>query len=149
MSRRDDAGFPFFVHQLIDYILGFCLLFSGMRFPHLAAVVAWVAGGMLILLAMLSDTAIGLGKVERRTHATIDGIVVAVLVASPILFHFTRARGAFVTLEAAGVLLLWLTARTAYIKPARRPIAGTARDVASVMPRALGRAIGKATRDRG
>jgi hypothetical protein len=147
VSRRRTNSFPFVLHQFLDYILGFWLLISGVRFPHSAAVTAISVGGALVLLAMLSEGVIGIGKVSRGSHATLDGVLVAILAAAPIALHFTRARAALVTFEGAAAVLLWLTATTNYANPKRRqPGVATRTALVETTPRVLGRAFGRINR---
>jgi len=72
---------PFWMHQLVEYILGGALVASGMQ--SVTPLVPAVLGGLIMLNAALTKGALGAFRAyDRRLHRTLDiGIIMLSLVA--------------------------------------------------------------------
>jgi hypothetical protein len=148
----------FWIHQLVELLLGILLMVQGARTGEHTAVLVTL-GGLLLLLALCSDGALGAWPwIGRRLHRVLDLVVVAVLALSPLVLGLDHVLP-IVFVEVAAGAMLWLALRTEWRAPvrrrARRPSAvapktpGTAGGSAAPDPwaRKLGRAAGQARDD--
>jgi hypothetical protein len=115
MARAHDhtpAGrVPFWVHQLVELLLGGLLLIEGARAGEHTAVLVPL-GVVLLLLALCSDGALGAWRwVGRRLHRVLDLVAAALLALSPVLLGLDHVF-AIVVLEAAAAAMVWLALRT-------------------------------------
>ena len=102
---------PFWLHQLVELLLGILLLVEGARTGQHTVVLVSL-GGVLLLLALCSDGALGAWTwIGRRVHRVLDLVVAAVLAVSPLLFGLDHLL-AIVILEVAAAAMLWLALRT-------------------------------------
>jgi len=102
---------PFWIHQVVELLLGILLLVQGARTGE-HTVVLVTLGVLLLLLALCSDGALGAWPwIGRRLHRVLDLVVAAVLALSPILFGLDHLL-AIVILEIAAAAMLWLAFRT-------------------------------------
>jgi uncharacterized membrane protein YhaH (DUF805 family) len=149
---------PFWIHQLVELLLGGLLLIEGARTGQHTAVLVSL-GVLLVLLALCSDGALGgWALIGRRLHRVLDLVAAAVLALSPVFLGLDHAL-AIVILEVAAVAMVWLALRTEWRKkskpkPKPRPQPAAAPDAplpltASATPvaRKLGSAVGKARDD--
>ena len=161
---RSPAGLvTFWAHQLAEMLLGLLLLVEGARTGEHTAVLVGM-GGLLLLLALMSDGALGVWpRIGRRLHRVLDFVAAAALAVSPLVLSLDAVL-AIVVLEVAALGMVWLALRTNWAVRARRsarprpappPVAAAAAPPpASPAPssppvaRKLGTAVGKA-RDGG
>ena len=158
---------PFWIHQLVELLLGILLLVQGARTGE-HTVVLVTLGGLLLVLALCSDGALGAWPwIGRRVHRVLDLVVAAVLAVSPLVFGLDHLL-AIVILEIAAAAMLWLALRTEWRTrpsrakrtarppaqgpdpapaPARNPPATTPAAPAAPLARKLGSAVGKARDD--
>ena len=117
---RSPAGLvPFWAHQLAEMLLGGLLLVEGARTGQHTAVLVGM-GGLLLLLALMSDGALGAWPwIGRRLHRVLDLVAAAALAVSPLVLSLD-AFLAIVILEAAALGMLWLALRTNWAVRARR-----------------------------
>ena len=156
---------PFWVHQLVELLLGILLLVQGARTGEHTVVLVSL-GGLLLLLALCSDGALGAWPwIGRRVHRVLDLLVAAVLALSPLVFGLDHLL-AIVIVEIAAGAMLWLGLRTewrtrpkraapapapapevpeAATPPAPAPVTRAAPEVP--LARKLGSAVGKARDD--
>jgi hypothetical protein len=164
---RSPAGLvPFWAHQLAEMLLGLLLLVEGARTGEHTAVLVGM-GGLLLLLALMSDGALGVWpRIGRRLHRVLDFVAAAALAVSPLVLSLDAVL-AIVVLEVAALGMVWLALRTNWTVRARRsarprlappPVAAAAPPPASAAPsspapssppvaRKLGTAVGKARDD--
>jgi hypothetical protein len=74
---------PFWMHQLVEYILGGALVGSGLqsRTPTVPAVL----GGLIMLNAALTKGALGAFRAfDRRVHKLLDPVVILVCIAGAV-----------------------------------------------------------------
>jgi hypothetical protein len=102
---------PFWIHQLVELLLGGLLLVEGARTGQHTAVLVSL-GAVLLLLALCSDGALGAWPwLGRRAHRVLDLVAAAVLALSPLLLGLGHLL-AIVVLEVAAVAMVWLALRT-------------------------------------
>jgi hypothetical protein len=164
---RSPAGLvPFWAHQLAEMLLGLLLLVEGARTGEHTAVLVGL-GGLLLLLALMSDGALGVWpRIGRRLHRVLDFVAAAALAVSPLVLSLDAVL-AIVVLEVAALGMVWLALRTNWAVRARRsprprpappPVAAALPPPASPPPpspapssppvaRKLGTAVGKARGD--
>ncbi|HEX4529827.1 MAG TPA: hypothetical protein VIA11_10420 [Acidimicrobiia bacterium] len=162
---RSPAGLvPFWAHQLAEMLLGLLLLVEGARTGEHTAVLVGM-GGLLLLLALMSDGALGVWpRIGRRLHRVLDFVAAAALAVSPLVLSVDAVL-AIVVLEVAALGMVWLALRTNWTVRARRsarprpapPPVAAAAPSSSAPPspapssppvaRKLGTAVGKARDD--
>jgi len=140
---RSPAGLvPFWAHQLAEMLLGLLLLVEGARTGEHTAVLVGM-GGLLLLLALMSDGALGVWpRIGRRLHRVLDFVAAAALAVSPLVLSLDAVL-AIVVLEVAALGMVWLALRTNWTVRARRsarprpappPVAAAAPPPASAAP---------------
>ena len=106
-------------HQIVEYLIAALILMQSINGGDAAPLIA-VAGGMLFVLAAVTDGPVSITKwVSPRVHRVLDFVVVAALVAAPILSGSTDPLAWALCLLAAGALL-WINWHTQWTRPARR-----------------------------
>lgn len=162
-DHRGSGPIPFWVHQLVELLLGALLLLQGARTgEHTVALVGF--GAALLLLALCSDGALAAWPwIGRRAHRVADFVAAAVLAASPLVLGFTQVLP-IVLVELAAATLVWLAFQTNWRRPTRArglgadeaslpasPVAAPpparAPEPAPPLPQRLGTAIGRARDD--
>ena len=74
---------PFWLHQLVEYIIGLILVATGLQGPE--PLVPAVAGGVVLLNAAVAIGPLGAFRlVGRRLHRVIDLVVIAFVVVAAI-----------------------------------------------------------------
>ena len=138
--EHEGAGrIPFWIHQLVELLLGILLLVQGARTgEHTAVLVA--LGGVLLLLALCTDGPLSAWPwIARRLHRALDFAAAAVLALSPFVLSLDRAL-AIVVLEVSALSMVWLALRTNW-RP--KPVRGAA-PASPPVARRLGRLAGRA-----
>jgi hypothetical protein len=159
-AASETARIPFWIHQLVELLLGLLLLVEGARTGEHTVVLVSL-GALLLLLALCSDGALGAATwIGRRIHRVLDLVAAAVLAVSPLVLGLDRVL-AIVLIEVAAGAMVWLALRTEWRpKPpratkTRRPTPAAAPPSAPSTPappapplaRKLGGAIGRARDD--
>src|SRR6478752_4517019 len=110
---------PFWIHQLVELLLGGLLLVEGARTGEHTAVLVSL-GALLLLLALCSDGALAAWPwIGRRLHRALDLIAAAVLALSPLVLGLDHVL-AIVILEVAAAAMVWLALRTEWRTPVKR-----------------------------
>src|SRR6516165_12357904 len=79
---------PFWVHQIVELLLGALLLLQGARNGEHTAVLVTL-GVVLVLLAVCSDGPVGAWPwIGRRLHRVLDLVAAAALAAAPLVLGF-------------------------------------------------------------
>jgi hypothetical protein len=116
---------PFWIHQLVELLLGILLLVQGARTGEHTAVLVTL-GTLLLLLALCSDGALAAWPwIGRRLHRVLDVVAAAVLALSPLVLGLDHLF-AIVILEVAAAAMLWLALRTEWRTRAERKPAAPA-----------------------
>ncbi len=163
-DRSPGGLVPFWAHQLAELLVGGLLLVEGARTGQHTAVLVGM-GSLLLLLALMSDGALGAWPwIGRRLHRVLDLVAAVVLAVSPLVLSLDAVL-AIVILEAAALGMVWLALRTNWAVRARRPArtrparpapappepappsAPASSTPAAPLARTLGTAVGKARDD--
>jgi hypothetical protein len=133
---------PFWMHQLVEYILGIALVASGAQ-SHTPAVPA-VLGGLILLNAALTRGAIGAFRAYgRKVHRVLDPVVILVCVAGalqPWISVETPTRG--VVLAIAAVHLVVFMGSSFHERPSRSARAKASGDRSTELGKSAGRVVG-------
>lgn len=133
---------PFWMHQLVEYILGAALVASGAqsRLP----VVPAVLGGVILLNAALTRGALGAFRTYgRRVHQKLDPLVILICVAGalqPWIRVENASRG--VILAISVVHLIVLLGSSFHERPPRSARPKPAGDRSTELGKSAGRAVG-------
>lgn len=74
---------PFWMHQIVEYILGGALVASGLQSPY--PVMPAVLGGVIMLHAAFTKGALAaFNVIDRRIHRFIDPLIILLVVSSAI-----------------------------------------------------------------
>jgi hypothetical protein len=132
-SEHASAGrVPFWVHQLTEMLLGMLLLVQGARTGEHTAVLVSL-GGVLVLLAICSDGALGAWPwIGRRLHRVLDVVAAVILAVSPLVLGLHHVF-AIVVLEVAALAMAWMAFRTDW-RPRARPSRKAARTAPAPPP---------------
>ena len=110
---------PFWIHQLVELLLGMLLLVQGARTGEHTAVLVTL-GGLLLLLALCSEGALAAWPwIGRRLHRVLDLVAAAVLALSPLALGLDHLLP-IVILEVAAAAMVWLALRTEWRTPVKR-----------------------------
>lgn len=125
---HDDPGpgrhVPFWLHQLVEYLLAAALLWAGARVEGDGRIVAFSLGGALLVFSAISDGGFGAGRVLSRSQHRIGDLVLVVAIPV-VLVAVPGARTAVVLVPggASVAMLVYLLRRTRYERrpPRARP----------------------------
>ncbi len=155
MARPDSARTkrPFWMHQLVEYVLGVVLIAQGLQSPTPAAPA--IAGGLVVVNAAIVRGPLSAFRVlSRRQHRFADILVIAGVVAlavQPVLDVDPTVRIVMATI-AAVMVFVWLQSNfTEKQRRDRAPITaegGRGTEVGRLAGRALGDGINAARRLR-
>src|SRR6476620_4973776 len=110
---------PFWIHQLVELLLGMLLLVQGARTGEHTAVLVTL-GGVLLLLALCSDGALAAWPwIGRRLHRVLDLVAAAVMALSPLALGIDHVLP-IVILEVAAAAMAWLGRRSGLRIPGKR-----------------------------
>lgn len=110
---------PRILHGVFEYAVGVLLIASQFLFDFEdggAKAVSVIAGVLVITLAASTAGPTGLiDEIEVRSHAALDYILAALLIASPFLFGFTDDGGATALFIVLGMAHLLVSIGTKYL----------------------------------
>lgn len=112
---------PFWMHQLVEYILGGALVASGLQSPYPA--VPAVLGGIIMLHAAVTRGALAAFQVlDRRVHRMLDPFVIGVVFAGAVQPWITVDPGTRMIIGGVGAvhLVVWLGS-SFHEKPKKSP----------------------------
>ena len=139
---------PFWLHQVAEYLIGLALVAMGLQSPD--PLVPTVAGGLIVVNAAMVDGPLGAFRaVSRRTHRTLDLVLIIGLVVAAVLpWGVDNASRLMMLIVAAVLAVVWWNSAFTRREPAdpARPV-----DRTEVIGRSAGRLAGqaaKAIRDR-
>jgi uncharacterized membrane protein YhaH (DUF805 family) len=115
-GRHPSGRVPFWIHQLVELLLGILLLVQGARTGEHTAVLVTL-GGLLLLLALCSEGALAAWPwISRRVHHVLDFVAAAVLAIVPFFLGLDHVLP-IVILEVAAAAMVWLALRTEWRPP--------------------------------
>ena len=137
---------PFWMHQLVEYILGGAMVATGLQSP--SPLVPSVAGGVLLLYAACTKGAVSAFRVfDRRWHKVLDPVLaLAVMGAAvqPWVSVRNDTRVVMVGIAAVHLVVWWGSSFTERTRVAARAAAQTAApgDRSTEIGKKAGRAVG-------
>ena len=115
-GQHPSGRVPFWIHQLVELLLGILLLVQGARTGEHTAVLVTL-GGLLLLLALCSEGALAAWPwISRRVHHVLDFVAAAVLAVVPFFLGLDHVLP-IVILEVAAAAMVWLALRTEWRPP--------------------------------
>jgi hypothetical protein len=143
---------PFWMHQLVEYILGGAMIASGLQSP--TPLVPSLLGGLIMLHAAITVGPAGAFRViSRRVHRVIDVGVIAVEVLSvvqPWLELEAGTRIIVIGIAFVHLFVWWQTNFTVRIKPP--PVStegGRSTEIGRIAGRLVGNGVNAVRRPRG
>lgn len=107
---------PFWVHQIIEYLLAAIVALAAARSDQPAVVLG--AAAVLAALAATADAPLAMRRLVRRpTHRALDWIVAALLVVVGIVLRNSLGGNGAFWMIASGTLLAFLAWRSDYSPP--------------------------------
>ena len=135
---------PFWMHQLVEYILGGALVYSGLMSPE--PTVPAVCGGLIVLNAALTKGALGAFRAYgRRIHQLLDYVVIAFGVVAALQPWVSVDNGSRAVILAVLVVevVVVLGSNFAERQKAPKPAAGKAVPPSGDRSTDLGRTAGR------
>jgi hypothetical protein len=125
---------PFWMHQVVEYIIGVGLLAQALQAPKPA--LPAIGGGLVLVNAAVTHGPLGAFKLlDRQTHRVGDVVVVVLMVAMGVLGGSSVDSSGRVLLIGGAALLGFVTLRTDYTERSR---SGARAAGAAVGPAAAG-----------
>jgi hypothetical protein len=133
---------PFWMHQLVEYILGIALVASGAQSPTPA--VPAVLGGIILLNAALTKGALGAFRAYgRATHRLLDPIVMLVCIAGAVQRWITvELSTRAVVLAIVAVHFVVFIGSSFYERPPKGARVKPAGDRSTELGKSAGRVVG-------
>jgi hypothetical protein len=152
----DDAptpGLAFWIHQLVEYLLGVLLITQALQSEQ-PAVPVLLGVGVILLAATADGPLAAFHLVPRQAHRILDLVAVVVLLVVAIVFRDALGTTGLVFAVAVALAMMAITLRTNYRMRPRRSLGETLRAPVEDVPgskgerygRAAGRALGKGIR---
>jgi hypothetical protein len=139
----DRAKRPFWMHQVVEYLLGGVLVAQGLQSPTPA--LPAVAGGLIMVnAAIVTGPLAAFRVVHRSVHRWLDLVVIAIIVvlgAQPTIDVEASARAVMLVVAGLLAFVWWQTSFTEKVRSGRAAI--SAQDGRSTeVGRLAGRAVG-------
>jgi hypothetical protein len=132
---------PFWMHQIVEYILGGALVASGLQSPTPA--VPSVLGGIVMLNAAMTVGPAGAFRVfKRRLHQVLDVIVIAAEVAAGVQPWINLESGTRVIIIGIALVHLFVWWQTNFAERVKSPGVSTEGGRSSEVGRIAGRLVG-------
>jgi hypothetical protein len=143
---------PFWMHQVVEYILGGAMVAAGLQSP--TPLVPTVVGGIIMLHAAITVGPLGAFRIlDRRAHRYVDVGVMALEVVAGVQPWIELESGTrFLVVGIAGVHLFvwWNTNFAARVKSARVSAeGGRSTEVGRIAGRLVGNGVNAFRRQRG
>jgi len=143
---------PFWMHQLVEYILGGAMAASGLRSPTPA--VPAVLGTLIMLHAAMTIAPLGAFRIIKRgLHRAIDLVLIAVEILAAVQpwIHLDSAtRGIVLAIAIVQLFVWWNTNFAMRIKsPAMSAEGGRSTQVGRIAGRLVGNGVNAVRRHRG
>ncbi|MGD9702728.1 MAG: hypothetical protein AB7Q42_04880 [Acidimicrobiia bacterium] len=132
---------PFWMHQLVEYLLGVALLSQGLQTRE--PLVPTVLGALVLLNAATVDGPLSAGKaVSRALHRVVDALLVAAMVAAVVLVD-SLTSSVQAMLVGCAVIIAFLIWRSDYRERVQRVPVAAPRGRSEEVGRMAGRAVGQ------
>ena len=133
---------PFWMHQLVEYILGVALVASGAQSPTPA--VPAVLGGLIMLNAALTKGAVGaFSAYSRRVHRALDPVVIAVCILGAAQRWITVEPASRAVIVAIAVVhLVVFLGSSFYERPPKSARPKSTGDRSTELGKSAGRVVG-------
>ena len=155
MARDRGTKRPFWMHQLVEYVLGGVLVAQGLQSPTPA--LPSIAGGLIMLNASITRGPLAAFRiVTRRQHRVLDLLVIAAVVAmavQPTIEVEATARAVMLVVAGVMAFVWWQSSFAEKVDrhPGRAKItaeAGRGVEIGRLAGRAVGDGINAAKRVR-
>lgn len=138
---------PFWMHQLVEYILGGAMAYSGLMSP--TPLVPAVLGGLIVLNAALTKSAIGAFRAYgRNVHRIIDIVLISLCLVSVGQPWIELDSGTRVVILAITTVLVVVFFGSSFVerqkkpKGAPQPVVSPSGDRSTDLGRTAGRVVG-------
>jgi hypothetical protein len=143
---------PFWMHQLVEYILGGSLVAAGLQSP--TPLMPSLAGGIVLLHAAITRGPLGaFGVIGRRTHRVIDVAVIALQVLAAVQPWITidsGTRGIVACIAAVHIFVWWQSNFSERTKaPPVSAEGGRSTEIGRIAGRLVGNGVNAVRRQRG
>lgn len=152
-ASTDRAKRPFWMHQVVEYLLGGVLVAQGLQSP--TPVLPAVAGGlMMVNAAIVTGPLAAFRVVHRRVHRWLDLVVIAVIVVmgvQPAIDIESSARAVMLIVAGLFAFVWWQTSFTEKVRRGRAAISaedGRSTEVGRLAGRAVGDGVNLVRRMR-
>jgi hypothetical protein len=136
MSKR-----PFWMHQIVEYILGAALVAVGLQSP--TPVVPSVLGAVVMLHAAITIGPVGAFRVlHRRVHQVVDVVVLAAEVAAGVQPWIDLESSTRLIILGIAVVHLFVWWQTNFAARAKTRVAAPSGDRSTELGRIAGRLVG-------
>jgi Ca2+/Na+ antiporter len=132
---------PFWIHQIAEYLLGIALISQGLQSS--SALVPTLLGLAIVVNAAIVSGPLSAAKVvRRRTHRTIDVVLVALCVVAVVVARDDMTSSTVVMVLGVAVVIAFLVVRSDFTEKVRRPRVDASGGRAEEIGRLAGRAAG-------
>jgi hypothetical protein len=143
---------PFWMHQLVEYILGGTLVASGLQSP--TPLVPSTAGGIVMLHAAITIGPLGAFRViTRRAHRVIDVAVITGELLAAVQPWFKLESATRMVVVAIAVVHLFVWWKSSFAERAKTPRVsaegGRSTEVGRIAGRLVGNGVNAVRRQRG
>ena len=147
MSKR-----PFWMHQVVEYILGGAMIAAGLQSP--TPVVPSVVGGVIMLNAAITSGPLSAFRVlDRRVHRVVDIVVIAfemIAAVQPWIGLDAGTRGIVLIIAFVHLFVWWNTNFAMRVKaPAISAEGGRSTEIGRIAGRLVGNGVNAVRRPRG
>jgi hypothetical protein len=147
MSKR-----PFWMHQVVEYILGGALVASGLQSPTPA--IPSILGGIVMLNAAITIGPVGAFRViRRRSHRVIDVAVIAAELLGGVQPWVNLASATRVIIIGIALVHLFVWWQTSFAERTKSiavsPEGGRSTEVGRIAGRLVGNGVNAVRRQRG
>jgi hypothetical protein len=134
---------PFWMHQLVEYLLGVALLSQGLQTTE--PLVPTVLGALVLLNAAIVDGPLSAGRaVSRPVHRGADAVLVAMMVAA-VIFVDSLTSSVRIMIGFSAAIMAFLIWRSDYRTRVKRapvtPGDGRSEEVGRLAGRAVGQGV--------